>query len=204
MKIHDVEQGSAEWLELRSGIPTTSAFSRIITPTGLPSKSANEYMCELLTELLCSAEEHEFNGNYWTERGSQLEPDAVSNYEFQYDVEAIKVGFITNDDETIGCSPDRLIGDDGLLEIKCPAGKKHLMNYFGGHLDMTYYPQIQGQLLVTGRKWVDWMSHHPELPPSIIRVERDEEYIKKLDELLDDFNCVLTKRRQQLTGENNA
>ena len=117
MKIHDCKQNTTEWLDLRAGIPTASQFDRIITPTGKPSASAIPYMHQLLAERLMG---RPITGyvSFDMDRGKDLEPEAVSFYEFTQDVETMPVGFITNDEETIGASPDRLIGSDGLLEIK--------------------------------------------------------------------------------------
>ena len=153
MQIYNVEQGTPEWEDLRLGIPTTSCFSKIVTPTGKLSTQSAEYQNELLAEVFCS-DESEFQGNYWTDRGNEYEPQAVANYEFQYDVKTEKVGFIT---ETVGvgmvgCSPDRLVGNYGLLEIKCPGAKKHLSNLFSNELDKQYRPQVQGQIWLSGRK----------------------------------------------------
>lgn len=200
MKIHNIQQGSLEWLELRKGIPTTSEFSKIITPTGKLSSQAKGYQNLLLAELFVKNEEEGFQGNYYTERGSKLEVEAIKAYELLKDVETTKVGFITNDEGTIGCSPDSLVGDDGLLEIKCPMGSKQVDNFFENKIDSSYIPQVQGQLLVTGRKWVDWFSYHPELPEVVIRIERDEEYIERLSLALDRFNEELAYKRKQIEG----
>lgn len=192
MKIYDCVQGSTEWLYLRSGIPTASCFDQILTPGGKPSKSAERYLFSLLAEKMMGHPCVEFM-SAWMERGNLMEAEAVSFYELQRDVETVKVGFITNDQGTIGASPDRLVGDDGLLEIKVPKESTHVSYLLKKAVDQAYYPQVQGQLWVSGRKWSDILSYHPELPPALIHVERDEEFIGLLSAAVLEFSAVLER-----------
>ena len=106
MKVHDVEQGTSAWLELRAGIPTSSEFDKILTPTGKKSKSAGPYMHKLIAERLMGHPVVEYV-SLDMDRGARLEEQAVSFYEFKYDVDTEPMGFVTNDAQTIGCSPDR-------------------------------------------------------------------------------------------------
>ena len=202
MKIIDVEQNSPQWIQARLGIPTASSFNKIITPkTRKPSVSAKKYCYQLIAEKLLGTQVEEFKGNDWTERGHELEPDAAAFYEFQKNTTLQVVGFITNDEGTFGCSPDRLIGEDGLLEIKCPSPQVHVEYLLEQNVDKEYYLQIQGQLLVTGRLWADVISYHPEINPVIIRVERDEEYMVILQQALDNFNADLQYKLKQIRKE---
>lgn len=179
MIVHNVIQGSTEWLALRAGIPTASCFDRIITPKGKPSAQAEKYMHRLIAEKLMGHPVIEFTGP-WLERGKDLEANAALYYEATRDVASERVGFVTNDAGTVGASPDRLVGTEGLLEIKVPAEHTHVAYLLTRAVDAEYYPQIQGQLWITGRTWVDILSYHPEMPPALIRVERDEAYIATL------------------------
>lgn len=194
----ECEQGTMDWLQARIGIPTASGFEKIITPTGKASTQAEAYSEKLLAEYILGYPVETFTGNAHTERGKELEPHAVRFYEVQRDVDTKPVGFCTDDARTIGASPDRLVGDDGLLEIKCPAPQTHVHYLLTGEIDKGYWPQVQGQLLVTGRKWVDWLSYHPEMPPVIIRVERDEAYLATMATLLKEFTEKLEKKREKL------
>lgn len=203
MIIHEVAQGTTEWLELRAGIPTASEFSRILTPTGKPSKSAEPYMHELLAERLLHQPLDTFTSS-WMERGTALEDEAAKYYAFQMEVQPAKVGFITTDDGRAGVSPDRLVGDEGLLEIKVPAPGTHVRYLLFKPVDRVYFPQLQGQLWVTGRKWLDILSYCPGLPEAQIRVERDDDYIEKLSgeiarfcETLDATHAELLDRIQE-------
>ena len=185
MRTLNVVQGSREWQAARLGIPTASGFERILTPTGKLSASADGYMCQLLAEQLIG-QPMDLADTGFMQRGSTMEAEAVKYYELQRGVDTAKVGFCLRDDGRVGCSPDRLVGDDGLLEIKCPAAPVHVMYMLEG-FPKKYMPQVQGQLWITGRKWCDCLSYNPELPPALLRVERDEEYIEKLSDAMDEF-----------------
>lgn len=184
MIVHDLIQGSPEWFKARLGIPTGSSFEKILTPTGKISSQSDGYENRLVAEILTGDPIDDFAGTVWTERGNELEPEAVAYYEMTRGVETQRVGFVTDDERTFGASPDRLVGEDGILEIKCPAPHTHVTLLLEQNVDQKYYPQIQGQLMVTGRKWVDILSYHPKMPKSILRVERDEKYIAMLRDLL--------------------
>ena len=197
MQIHnDIEQGSLEWHNLRAGIPTASCFEKILTATGKASTQGEAYANQLLAETMTGGAVESWEGNQWSKRGNELEPDAVLFYEMQMDVATEKVGFVTN--YGVGCSPDRFVGDDGLLEIKCPSPQVHVKYLLKNKMVTEYIPQVQGQLYVTGRKWCDFMAYHPEMPPLIIRVERDEEYITKLSGALGKFLATLEGKRQTM------
>lgn len=186
MIVHNVEQGSREWLECRLGIPTASAFKKIITPTGKLSAQARQYAYLLCAERLLNGVQGSLDGMAWMERGKELEAEAVKSYEFEQDVSTKTVGFITTDCGQIGCSPDRLVGDRGLLEIKCPAPSTHV-GYLLDGMDKDYIPQVQGQLFVTGRAWCDWYSYNPAMPSVRVRVFPDAEYQANMAVALSDF-----------------
>ncbi len=186
MIVHNVEQGSREWLECRLGIPTASAFKKIITPTGKLSAQARQYAYLLCAERLLNGVQGSLDGMAWMERGKELEAEAVKSYEFEQDVVTKTVGFITTDCGQIGCSPDRLVGDRGLLEIKCPAPSTHV-GYLLDGMDKDYIPQVQGQLFVTGRAWCDWYSYNPAMPSVRVRVFPDAEYQANMAVALSDF-----------------
>lgn len=191
-------QGSPEWFAARAGLFTASNFGKVISPTGLKSKQVDAYTSELLAEIMVGGSVNVFEGNAYTDRGNELEPKAADVYAFIHDIEPVECGFTIADEGFYGASPDRLLGEDGLLEIKCPAPHTHIANLLANKVDSKYTPQLQGQLLCTGRKWVDWMSYHPELPPVIIRVERDEDFIIKLKRYLKEGKELLEEKKNQL------
>lgn len=192
----DVRQGSAEWHTARLGIPTASHFSNIITPkTRKPSASAEKYMNELLAAWMTGIPADAAESQYMT-RGTELEASARSYYEFVRDVTVQRVGFCLLDDHSAGCSPDGLVGNEGGLEIKCPGASKHVENL----IEMTddHFTQVQGCMFVTGRKWWDLLSYHPEMPAALVRIERDETYLAALAPALAAFTEKLEAKRRRL------
>jgi len=179
-------QGSREWIQARLGIPTASQFHRIISSkTMKPSASAGGYLYELVAERIIGESLDELVTAYM-ERGAALEDEAVKFYELQRNLDTERVGFCLRDDGRVGCSPDRLVGGDGGLEIKCPSAKTHV-GYLIGEPQNEYRAQVQGCLWITGRDWWDWLSFHPDMPPALIRFRRDEEFIAALDEAMSEF-----------------
>lgn len=199
MILHDVIQGTTEWLAVRAGIPTASAFDRIVTPKGKPSAQAEKYMHMLLAERIMGHPVLQVQTS-WMGRGKELEGEAVLYYEGVRELDTTVIGFVTNDERTIGASPDRFVGEDGLLELKVPAEHTHVGYLLTRAVDAEYYPQAQGQLWVTGREWLDIMSYHPEMPPAIIRVERDDGYIATLNEAVTRFSWTLERMAEELKG----
>lgn len=197
MKLYHCIQGTQEWLHLRSGIPTASCFDMILTPGGKVSTQAEKYLHRLIAERMMGHPIVEAVSR-WMDRGSEMEAQAVAYYEFLRDLKTEKIGFITNNAGTIGASPDRLVGDDGLLEIKCPSEAVHVSYLLKKAVDSAYYPQVQGQLWISGRKWLDIMSYHPEMPEALIRVERDDDYIGKLSGLVETFSLELERQTDEL------
>ncbi len=194
MILHDCIQGTTEWLNLRAGIPTSSDFDKILTAGGKPSKQGEMYMFALLAERIMGHPRIEYMSR-WMDRGSQMEVEAVRFYELRRDCDTVKVGFITNDAGTIGASPDRLVGDTGLLEIKVPSEAVHVSYLMqSGSAYDAYRVQTQGQLWIAEREWNDLLSYHPEMPPALIRVERDEAFILKLAQVITLFAEILEQQ----------
>lgn len=194
--VRDIEQGSEEWHRLRLGIPSASNFHRIITPAkGEPSRQAIGYRRELLAEWLTGAPSGP-KQNYWMQRGTELEAEARAYYEMYAGCEVEHVGFVWQDDDnTVGCSPDGLVGDDGGVEIKCPAPATHVGYILDQKIPTDYIPQVQGSLWVTGRTWWDFVSYSPGLEPLVIRVERDNEYISNLKDSVNKFVRALLEEQ---------
>jgi hypothetical protein len=184
---HDVAQYSAAYDRLKLGIATSSNFHKIITPQGKLSKQWREYACVLIAERLL-LQKIEFYNSPAMERGLIVEAEAADWYEFDQDVATRRVGFITDDDHTIGCSPDRLVGEDGLLEIKAPLPHTQVEYWISGKVNERFWPQLQGQLYITQRRWVDIVCWHDVLPKIVMRVEPDEKFIELLDRELQIFN----------------
>jgi len=197
--IRDIEQGTPEWKALRCAIPTASNYGMIYTKTGKASTQAKGYMYKLLAEHLAGPAEDSYT-NEWIERGKVLEGEARDNYAFMRDCEPDEVAFCYKDEDKLtGCSPDALIGDDGLLEIKCPAPHTHVKYLLDGGLPTDYFAQVQGQLWVTGRKWCDFVSYHPDMKSLIVRVDADLEWQAGLEKALNKFIKGMLENRERLT-----
>ena len=201
MKIYmDIEQGSDAWKRLRIGIPTASNFGRIVTnKKGDLSAQAANYALRLVAERLLNETSDTSIPNPWVERGKEMEPQAVRQYEFQFDVVTVPVSFITTDDGLIGCSPDRLVaaGDQRVAaEIKCPSPAVQL-GYLLNGLDDDYRPQVQGQLYVAELDRVDLFSYHPQMPAALVQTHRDDAYLAKLSAALRQFVALLDDMHQR-------
>lgn len=205
MIISKNEQGTEEWLQERCIIPTASEFSKIITPTGKPSTQAKTYMATLLASWYLGKPADDDFATEWMMRGNELEDDACRMYEFVTERETNKVGLIyKNQRKLVGASPDRIVGPEGLLEIKCPKASTFIGYLMDQKLPDKYRPQVQGQLWVTNRKWCDFMVYHPEFEPIIIRVNRDNDYIKSMDDALQAFINKMLEGRKKLSSIREA
>jgi len=170
-KIHYMEQGTNEWFSVRLGKMTASNAQAI----GAGGKGLNSYIYEVMAEYFSSAEKERFENEH-TERGNLLEQDARDRYEQVQSVKVDTVGFIEYN-EYSGCSPDGLVGEDGLVEIKCKSDVNYLHYLMDGIIDTKYVWQMQMQMLITGRTWCDYVVYNPNFEKDIIitRVIADTE-----------------------------
>lgn len=197
MIVHDVLQGSDAWLQLRLGRPTGSGLSRIVTEkTRKLSAQSGKYVAQLAAEWALGTPLDDAGSAFMT-RGTQLENEARNWYAFTRDVEVQQVGFITNDAETVGCSPDGIIAPDGMIEIKCYEARHHVEELLNTDLD-AHRAQIQGSLWIAERQWCDRIFFNPTLPSLVVRLERDDEYIEALASAMDDFLERLEESKRRL------
>lgn len=188
LTIYTCEQNSPEWLEARRGIVTASEFDTVQAQgrtKGSESVTRRKYLLTLVGEILTGELAPGWEGNRHTERGHLLEPEARELYALVQGVEPQQVGFLRRG--RVGASPDSLVGDDGLLEIKTKMPHLQLDLLDRDRLPPEHVAQVQGQLWVSGRQWCDFVSYWPGLPPFIKRVERDEDYIASLATAVDAF-----------------
>lgn len=213
----DCEQGSNEWFQARLGVPSASQFKRIVDTKGNWSRSAMAYCDELVGEIVTrktakksrlpvAPEDNDLkNPFYWADRGIWMEDEARNHYMAITGNEVKQAGFGINQPIGVGCSPDGLIGNDGGLEIKCPSAAVHNGYLRDQRIPPKYYQQVMGSLLVTGRKWWDFFSYHPDFSRQLmIRVERNEEYLEKMEEQLTKATGIIALEAQQNGGENYA
>jgi len=174
MIIAEHAQNSPEWFQARLGMPTASNFSSLITSDGTPSKSAQGYAETLAGELYAGQRLDSWQGNDYTQFGHDTEEEAALSYALQHDAELQPIGFCESDDRRYGCSPDRLVGDDGVVELKCfPKRHISMLLYWHKHkrTPPEFIAQTQGELLVTGRAYCDLFFYSPVLPTLVIRQE---------------------------------
>ncbi len=195
----DCVQGTDEWFNARLGIPTASNFGKILTGNGKKSTSRTGYANELLADWLAGKPIDRMESTFWMERGTEMEAQARDAYEFETGNEVEQIGFVYLDvKQRTGCSPDGLIGDDGCWECKSPKAST-LVSYYGKGCPAKYIPQVQGEMWLCEREYCDFYGFHPELMPHLVRVERDEKYIKLLAEAVEEFCDYLDKRKAELT-----
>lgn len=197
MIIVDCIQGTEEWAQCRLGIPTSSEFSKIITPAkGEYSSQATGYMHKLIAESLTGKEATGFMSE-WMERGKEMEAEARNWYEIDHG-DVRQVGFVYRDErKDTGCSPDGLMEDRG-LEIKCVSPGIMVGYMLDGGMVREYIPQVQGSMYVTGLLRWDFLVYHPDFKPILITVERDKEYLSKLEMYLARFNKERTEKLNRL------
>jgi putative phage-type endonuclease len=204
--ITNVNQGSREWLEMRLGKVTASRVSDVLSKGrgSAPSKIAESYMMELIAERLTGMAKPFFE-NEAMRWGTETEPQARAMYEINNDfVNVDEVAFIELN-EFIGVSPDGLIGDNGMLEIKCPNTTTQIKRALSDDYSADYKAQIQMQLWVSGREWCDFVSFDPRLncDASYLqqRVYRDENFIKNMSEKTEQFIEKMNELLTKLTGK---
>lgn len=186
LQIFTCEQNSPEWLACRLGIPTASKFAMVMAKgrSGGDSLTRRDYMFELIGQRRTGVIEEGYTNKHM-DRGHEWEPDARNLYSMVADVEPQQIGFLRRGD--VGASPDSLIGNDGLLEIKTRLQKLQIALLLADEVPPEHKAQIQGQLWVSGREWIDFVSYHPGLEIFVRRVYREESYIATIKVAVDDF-----------------
>lgn len=184
MKIIDCDQGSPEWFAARAGIATASCFSDVLATikTGEAAVRRN-YRAKLVVERLTGRCVSGFT-TAAMQQGTEREPLARAAYESRTGAFVDEVGFMRHDEFDCGGSPDGLIDEDGLLEIKCPELANHLAYLRLKAEPPEYTAQIQGNLWISGRQWADFVSWNPDFPEHlqlvVRRIPRDEKAIASL------------------------
>lgn len=198
-EIIDCVQKSAEWYEARRGLPTGSRFSDVLAQG--EGKVRGKYLRQLAGEVI-TGELMENYSNEKMDRGNEQEPVLRSRYAFDKEVDVVKIGFVKMNPElcAVGCSPDGLIGDDGMVEFKSCEPHVLIEIIEKGKFRTTDTAQVQGNLWIMKRQWCDvvygWAPPEPrpgfdKLPLFVTRVYRDETYMGTLAHALRSFNAEL-------------
>jgi len=210
--MNDIIQGSDEWKALRLGKVTASRVADVVakTKSGYGAGRAN-YAAQLIAERLTGTVAESYT-NAAMQHGTETEPEARAAYEFYQGVTVEEVAFVPHPKiDQAGCSPDGLVGGDGLVEIKCPNTATHLETLLGQAVPGKYETQMQFQMACTGRSYCDFVSYDPRMPENmrlfIKRVPRDDTRIKELESEIASFLLELAVKLSQLTslyGEKEA
>lgn len=169
MRVIDCEQGSPEWKAARCGKVSASRLDAVMAKGkgSAPSATRTGYMGELIAEVLTGVK-HEGYSNADMDRGVEMEPAALKAYEFAMGDFPVKVGFVlhpTIDDA--GASPDGLVGERGLVQIKCPRTHTHIEYLTRGEVPAEYVKQMCWECVCTEREWCDFVSFDPRMPKEL-------------------------------------
>jgi len=202
----EIAQGSPEWFALRCGKATASRIADILAKTKSGySASRKNYAAQLIAERLTNTVADSYS-NAAMQWGTDTEPQARAAYEFHQNVSVSEVGFVDHPQiEMSGASPDGLVADDGLVEIKCPNTSTHIDTLLNGKLADKYIIQMQWQLACTGRQWCDYVSFDPRLPENMQifmqRIDRDADRIGDIEDevqtFLNEIDDTVEKLRAQ-------
>ena len=207
--IEMMDQGSESWFQVRIGKVTASRVADVIakTKTGY-SATRDNYMAQLICERLTGLKGESFT-NAAMQHGTDTEPLARAAYEALQDVLVDEVGFVPHPTiEMAGASPDGLVGDDGLLEIKCPNTATHIETLISKVVPGKYNTQMQFQMACTGRQWCDFVSFDNRLPEMfqlfVTRVPRDEVFIRLIESEIVQFLAELDDKINKLMKVKNV
>ena len=207
--IETMDQRSEEWFAIRIGKVTASRVSDVIakTQSGYAASRAN-YMAQLVCERLTGQKSEGFT-NAALQHGIDTEPLARAAYEALKDVLVDEVGFVPHPSiQMAGASHDGLVGDDGLLEIKCPNTATHIDTLLSETVPTKYYTQMQFQMACTGREWCDFVSFDNRLPQElqlfVKRVPRDDVFIKQAEAEIVKFIAELDDKINKLMKVKNV
>ena len=198
-----MEQRSEEWFQARLGKVTASRVADVLAKIKSgESASRRNYKIQLVSERL-TGEKQETYVNQAMQDGIDREFYAREKYVQQFG-EVEEVGFIQHPTLEAGASPDGLVGTDGIIEIKCPMGSTHTETLMTQDIPSKYVPQVQSQLLVTGRKWCDFVSYNPMFPDHlqvfVKRIEADPVYQKELEsevkQFLEEVDTIINKLKE--------
>ena len=196
MQVHkDIKQGSQEWLNMRLGLITCSEIKTIRAD----GAGAQTYINGLAYERITGESSAVFSGNLWTDRGHELEPVAREAYERKTGFKVEQVSFIKN--LGFGYSPDGLVGDNGLIEIKAKQPKDQITLLRSGNIPNEHLDQLDGGLLCSNREWIDFVAYCPNLPIFIKRVYAKDrtQQIEKLNELIAKYNVQIEDVANQIS-----
>lgn len=190
IELPDLIQGSDAWLEQRRGMVTASVVGQLITPNTIKPAS-NDKSRALVAQLVAERITGWVDPVYVSAemlRGTEDEPRAVEVYSEHY-APVTTTGFMVRREDgwTLGYSPDGLVGDDGLVEVKAPRAKRHLATILSAEVPPEHMAQLQAGLLVSGRKWIDFISYCGGMPMWVRRVLPDQRWFDAITAVVEQF-----------------
>ena len=204
-----IEQGSDAWKALRAGKVTASRVADVLSKIKSgESAGRKNYRMDLVAERLTGKPADSFT-NSAMQWGTEQEPFARIAYETHKGLFVEQVPFVDHSTiEWFGCSPDGLVAEDGLLEIKCPNTTTHLEYLQDGKPPSKYIPQMMAQMACTGRKWCDFVSFDPRLPEDlqlfVVRLNWDDAYIQEMEtevkQFLNEVEATLSQLKRKLNA----
>ena len=200
--MNDIAQRSPEWFAARLGIATASRFAAVLAKikTGEAAERRN-YRAQLVVERL-TGKPVEMYQNAAMQHGTDQEPFARMAFAAKSNAIVEEVGFLRHADIEAGCSPDGLVDEDGMIEIKCPFQTAIHIETLKCGMPKEHIPQVQGQMWIAGRAWVDFISFDPRLPDKlqifVQRIPRDDEYIANLSKEVAAFMEEVKAEESQL------
>jgi len=192
-----------EWLKQRLGKVTASRIADLMAKTKSGySTSRDNYMAQLIVERMTGVVQESYT-NAAMQWGVDNEPNAAAAYEFESGNKCELSDFVDHPSIPMcGASPDRTVGDDGLVEMKCPNTATHINTLLGDGIDKKYILQMQWQMECTGRQWCDFVSYDPRMPPElsikIQRVNRDDDLIDEIKQEVISFLKEVDEKVKQL------
>ena len=199
----DLVQGSDEWHAARRGIPTASVMGQLITPNTVKpaaNVATRSIVATLVAERINGWVEERYEG-YDMMRGHEMEPLARDLYSETY-APVTEMGFMVREHDgiKIGFSPDGLVGDDGMIEVKSRLAKIHLATVIAGDVDREFLAQIQCGLLVSGREWCDFISYCPGMAMWTKRVYPSTTWFNAITEAAEIFETSAVEMQSAYTA----
>jgi hypothetical protein len=206
-QFHDIEQNSDEWFDMRGGRVTSSMLSKVMANYGKAfGDPAKKYAHQIAVEQITGVAVSGGYQNEAMERGHEEEPIARMLYEFETFTEVTNGGFFCTD--TIGCSPDGLVGNDGVVEIKSAIASIHYERVRKSSFDSTYKWQLIGNMKFTSREWIDFISYCKDFPEGkrlyVYRLwaEQFSNEYSMIDERISDFLVLVDEAKTNINESN--
>jgi len=209
-KFHYIEQRTPEWDTLRSGKLTASVAKKLVTPTGKASTQYRGEISRIIAERMGLQEPEFLKPTYWMERGINLEQQARNWFEVETNLDVEDIGFVSDEDDLVGASPDGMIEmhDDSQidfvpfvpLELKCPKPSTHIQWLLEGVVPKDHIAQVHFQIALCDAPYGYFCSYNPDVAPLIVKVERGE-YTELMEKSIAQYKTEFVAAVAKIGGE---